>query len=145
MTIREANKYDKTEIIEMLKCFRDESPMKQYFQQDDMEHWESILANVFAGQGKIFIEEGKGLFFCLFIPSIWSKKVLVLHEIAWYVLPEHRQGRTGYRLLKAYLEYANDLKNTGRIAYFTLSKITSSPNLHYEKLGFRKIDENWIQ
>jgi hypothetical protein len=47
--------------------------------------------------------------------------------------------------LKAYLEYANELKNSGRIKYFTLSKIANSPNLKYEKLGFRKIDENWIQ
>jgi N-acetylglutamate synthase-like GNAT family acetyltransferase len=143
--IRQATKYDKTEIIEMLKCFRDESPIKQYFQDDDIEHWEIILTNVFAGQGKIFIEQGKGLFFCLLLPSIWSKKVLVLHEIAWYVLPQYRNGTSGYKLLKAYLEYANKLKNSGRIKYFTLSKIATSPNLKYEKLGFRKIDENWIQ
>jgi len=143
--IRQATKYDKTEIIEMLKCFRDESPIKQYFQDDDIEHWEMILTNVFAGQGKIFIEQGKGLFFCLILPSIWSKKVLVLHEVAWYVLPQYRNGTSGYKLLKAYLEYANELKNSGRIKYFTLSKIEISPNLKYEKLGFRKIDENWIQ
>ena len=143
--IRQATKYDKTEIIEMLKCFRDESPIKQYFQDDDIEHWEMILTNVFAGQGKIFIEQGKGLFFCLILPSIWSKKVLVLHEVAWYVLPQYRNGTSGYKLLKAYLEYANELKNSGKIKYFTLSKIATSPNLKYEKLGFRKIDENWIQ
>ena len=45
MTIREANKYDKTEIIEMLKCFRDESPMKQYFQQQSLisQFWKQDL------------------------------------------------------------------------------------------------------
>ena len=104
-----------------------------------------MLDSILAGQGVIFIEEGKGLLAALIMPSIWNDKVFVMHELAWYVRPEHRRSSIGYRLLKAYILYGNELKNKERIKYFTLSKLDTSPNLKYEKQGFRKKDENWIQ
>jgi N-acetylglutamate synthase-like GNAT family acetyltransferase len=143
--IRQANKYDKTQIIDFMKCFRDESPLKEIFASNDETQLSNLINNILAGQGRIFIKDKVGFFMCLILPSIWNHETFVLHEIAWYVLPEYRNGTSGYKLLKAYLEYANELKNSGRIKYFTLSKIANSPNLKYEKLGFRKIDENWIQ
>jgi len=79
------------------------------------------------------------------LPSIWSPQILVLQELAWYVLPEYRNTTIGYRLVKAYLNYAEQLVRNDRIRYYTLNKMVSSPNLKYEKLGFRKIDEIWIQ
>jgi len=48
-------------------------------------------------------------------------------------------------LVKAYINYGNEVKKNGRIILFTLSKLSSSPNLKYDKFGFKKIDENWIQ
>lgn len=143
--IRQANKYDKTQIINFMKCFRDESPLKEIFASDDETQINNLINNILAGQGKIFIEDNVGFFMCLILPSIWNHKIFVLHEIAWYVLPQYRNGKSGYKLLKAYLEYAKELKGSDKIKYFTLSKIATSPNLKYEKLGFRKIDENWIQ
>jgi len=143
--IRQATKYDMSEVIGMMKKFRAESPIRELMDVEDEDYWRQMLNDIFAGRGKVFIEEGKGLLICMVLPSIWSPQILVLQELAWYVLPEYRNTTIGYRLVKAYLNYAEQLVRNDRIRYYTLNKMVSSPNLKYEKLGFRKIDEIWIQ
>lgn len=143
--IRQATKYDMSEVIGMMKKFREESPIRELMDVEDEDYWRQMLNDIFAGRGKVFIEEGKGLLICMVLPSIWSPQILVLQELAWYVLPEYRNTTIGYRLVKAYLNYAEQLVRNDRIRYYTLNKMVSSPNLKYEKLGFRKIDEIWIQ
>lgn len=143
--IRQMTKYDVSEIIGMMKKFRAESPIQELLDIEDEEYWRQMLSGILAGGGKVFMEDGKGLLMCMILPSIWSPKILVLHELAWYVLPEYRNTTVGYRLMKAYMNYAKQLVNSGRIKYYTLNKMVSSPNLKFEKHGFRKIDEIWIQ
>lgn len=140
--IRIATKHDKTDIYEMMHSFRKEAYSPEYNDAKDIEH---LLNPIFAGQGVIFIEEGKGLLMAIIVPTIWNKDVLVMHELAWYVKPEHRNTTIGYRLFISYLNYAKKLKEEGRIKFFTISKMDTSPDLKYEKFGFRIKDENWIQ
>ena len=142
--IRVANRFDVDEICDLMKQFRAESPVRDVY-GEDVEHFMQLLNNIFAGQGMIFIAPGKGLLMSIVLPSIWSNKVKTLHELAWYVRPEFRVGTVGPRLFKAYVDYGKQLKADGRIGFFTVSKLPSSPTLKYEKHGFRKIDENWIQ
>ena len=118
--IRKATKYDKTQIIEMMKLFRAESHIEQYRDLDNVDYWNRLLDNIFAGQGIIYIEENVGLIMGLIIPTIWCDKTLALHELAWYVKPEFRNTTTGYRLLKAYVDYGKQLKENGRIKMFTI-------------------------
>lgn len=143
--IRQANKYDKTEIIQMMKAFRQEADMPELLDIDNEEYWNQLLDNIFAGQGVVFLEEGKGLIMALITPTIWCNKTYAMHELAWYVKPEQRNTTIGYRLFISFLNYAKKLKEEGRIKYFTMTKLDVSPNLKYEKYGFRKKDENWIQ
>lgn len=143
--IRKATKYDKTTIIELMKLFREESPIKELLSEDNQEYWNHLLDNIFAGAGAVFIDDNKGLLMCMVLPTIWNDKIFALHELAWYVKPEYRGGTTGYKLLKAYLDFGQQLKKDGRVRYFTMTKMISSPDIDYSKLGFRKIDENWIQ
>ena len=140
--IRQATKYDKKEICEMMRLFRLEADLPEYQDVEDIEH---LLNPIFAGQGVIFIEEGKGLLMAIIAPTIWCNKTLVMYELAWYVKPEHRNTTTGYRLFVSYLNYGKKLKEEGRIKFFTVSKMDTSPDLKYEKFGFRIKDENWIQ
>lgn len=142
--IRQATKYDKTEVIRLMKLFRAESPVKQIYFEDDEEHWHKLLDNIFAGAGAVFLEHGKGLLMCMVLQSVWSSKVFGLHELAWYVEPQYRNGTTGFKLLKAYLDYADELKESKRINFCILSKLPQTPNLDYTKFGFAKLDENWI-
>jgi GNAT superfamily N-acetyltransferase len=143
--MREATKYDKTKIVEMMKKFRDESGFNEYMHLENESYFDTLLDNIFAGQGIIFYEENKGLLMALVLPSIWCNKTFALHELAWYVMPEYRNTTIGYRLFKAYIEYGKKLKLIGRIKYFTMTKLDISPNFNYAKYGFHKKDENWVQ
>ena len=143
--IRKATKYDKTQIIEMMKLFRAESHIEQYRDLDNVNYWNRLLDNIFAGQGIIYIEDNVGLIMGLIVPTIWCDKTLSLHELAWYVKPEFRNTTTGYRLLKAYVDYGKQLKEEGRIKMFTITKMVTSPDIKYGRFGFSKLDENWIQ
>lgn len=143
--IRQANKYDKTEILEMMKQFRQESRIAQYQRLNNPDYWNELLDSILAGRGVVFIEEGKGLIMGIIGPVIWCNKTLALYELAWWVKPEYRNGTTGYKLVKSYIEYAKKLKQENRIVLFTLSKLPDTPNLDYTKLGFVKVDENWMQ
>lgn len=143
--IRIANKFDKKEIIQMLRMFRLESNIKQYQHLDNEEYIDYLLDQILNGMGIIYIEEGKGMIIGLIAPVIWCNKHYALHELAWYVKPEYRNTTIAYKLVKAYIEFGKQLKENKRVILFTLSKLPDTPSLNYEKLGFKKIDENWMQ
>jgi len=143
--IRQATKYDKTQIIELMKLFRAEAQIEQFNNLDNEPYWNKLLDTILAGAGVVFIEEGKGLLMALISHTAWCDKTFQMYELAWYVKPEYRQTSVGYRLLKSYIEYGRKLKEDGRITMFTIAKMVSSPDIKYEKFGFSKLDESWIQ
>jgi hypothetical protein len=143
--IRQATKYDKTQVIQMMQLFRAESNIEQYKDLDNVEYWNRLLDSILSGQGVIYIEEDVGLIMGVVMPTIWCDKTLVLNELAWYVKPQYRNTTVGYRLLKAYVEYGKELKRSGRIKMFTIAKMVTSPDIKYGRFGFSKLDEIWIQ
>jgi hypothetical protein len=143
--IRKATRQDKAQIIEMMKLFRAESNIKQYQGLDNEPYWNRMLDTILAGAGVVFIEDGVGLIMAIITPTIWCDKTLYMQELAWYVKPEKRNTSIGYRLLKKYVDYGNELKLEGRIAMFAIAKMITSPDIKYGKFGFTKLDENWIQ
>lgn len=143
--IRKATKYDKLQIIEMMKAFREESNIEQYKHLDNLTYWNKLLDTILAGQGVIFIDDGKGLIMALITHTAWCDRTFQMYELAWYVKPEFRNTTVGYRLLKEYIDYGQQLKDQGRIKLFTIAKMVTSPNIKYDKFGFKKLDETWIQ
>ncbi len=142
--IRPANKFDLPELRQMMREFRSESPVSFLHDIDNEQHFDALMMRVFAGAGVCFIEQGKGAIIGVVFPSIWCDKTLVLSELAWYVRPEHRGGTVGYRLLKSYMNAAEQMKAEGRIKAFTMAKMTSSPDINYGRFGFKKLEESWI-
>jgi GNAT superfamily N-acetyltransferase len=143
--IRQATKFDKTEIIEMMKQFRLEADLPEYIGEENEEYWNLLLDTILVGKGVVFLKEGKGLLMALIHPTIWDNRINTMQELAWYVKPEFRHTTVGYRLLKAYIEYGDELKEDGRIKFYSVSKMDTSPDIKYQKFGFRKKDENWIK
>lgn len=142
--IRQATKHDKKQIIDLIRLIRDESEIEE-LQFENEEQWNRLLDTMLAGAGIIYIEDGKGLIMGLIIPSIWCDKSLILHEVMWFVKKEYRKSTIGYRLFDAYVKYGKKLKDEKRIKYFVMGKLPTSPNIKYEKYGFKKTDESWIQ
>jgi N-acetylglutamate synthase-like GNAT family acetyltransferase len=143
--IRQATRQDKPQIIEMMKLFRAEADIVQYRNLDNEPYWNRLLDTILAGAGIIFIEDNVGLIMALITPTVWCDKTLYMQELAWYVVPDKRNTSVGYRLLKKYVDYGNQLKQEGRIAMFAIAKMVTSPDVKYGKFGFSKLDENWIQ
>ena len=143
--IRQATKYDKKQIIELMKLFRAEANIKQYHGLNNESYWNKLLDHIFAGAGIIFIENGVGLIMGLITHTPWCDKTFQMYELAWYVKSENRHTTVGYRLLKTYIDYGKKLKEEGRIEMFTIAKLSTSPNIKYDKFGFTKLDETWIQ
>jgi N-acetylglutamate synthase-like GNAT family acetyltransferase len=142
--IRQANKFDKPQMIEMLRMFRNESPIQQYKELENESYINRLLDSIIAGQGVIFIDDDIGFIMGIKIPTIWDDTKIALHELAWFVKKEYRHKTTGYRLFKTYINYAKQLKDEGKIALYTITKMTTSPDINYGKYGFDKIEENWI-
>jgi N-acetylglutamate synthase-like GNAT family acetyltransferase len=143
--IRQATRQDKPQIIEMMKLFRAEADIVQYRTLDNEPYWNRLLDTILAGAGVVFIEDNVGLIMALITPTVWCDKTFYMQELAWYVKPEKRNTSTGYRLLKRYVDYGNQLKDVGRISMFAIAKMVTSPDIKYGKFGFSKLDENWIQ
>lgn len=143
--IRQANKFDKQDIISLMLEFKNESDIQELREINNPEYWDRLLNTILAGAGIIFIEPGKGLIMGLISHSVWCDKTLQLYELAWYVKPEYRNTSLGYRLLKSYVDYGNELKQLGRIKFFSIAKMVTSPDIKYDRFGFKKLDENWIQ
>jgi GNAT superfamily N-acetyltransferase len=125
--------------------FRAEADIEHYKHLDNVVYWNKLLDNIIAGQGVVFLEQGKGLLMAIITHTAWCDRTFQMYELAWYVKPEYRNTTIGYRLLKKYIDYGKQLKEQGRIKFFSIAKMISSPNIKYDKFGFNKLDETWIQ
>jgi hypothetical protein len=143
--IYRATKFHKPIIIDLMTKFADESPIDYCHSYSDMEYGNKLLDEIFAGRGAIFLADDYGILMSMILPCIWSDKIFGLHELAWYVTPEKRGGMAGYKLIKEYNKFGELLKTTGRIKYYTMSRLVTSPDMDYSRFGYRKQDEIWIQ
>lgn len=145
--IRLANKFDTDHIIRMLKSYRSATPWKRMALCDNESYIRTMLNHIFAGKGVVFLSEREaepvGMLIAIKNSNIWDPSLLVMNELCYWVDPEHRGGSSGYRLLAAYKEYCDDLKQQGAIEAYTVSKMVNSPDLDYGRFGFEKLEETW--
>lgn len=145
--VREATPFDIPALIGMLRQYRDCAPLPFLSEADDSIYITRVLTEVMAGRGVCLVAEMNGIVGMLIAhvaPSMWSPKHLVMTEMAYWVNPEARGSSAGYRLLKAYEEHGKALKDQGRISAFFISKMSTSPDIKYDKFGFSKLEEMWV-
>lgn len=132
----------------MLKHFRDADKFGIVKQNNNRDYIVAVLSEILAGKGIIFIAEKEkpvGMLIAMIMESFWNPLNKELHELAFWVEPEYRGGTHGFRLLKAYEQYGLELKQQKRIDCFYVTKMVDSPDLKYNKFGFEKLEENWVQ
>ena len=149
MNIRQANKFDTPRIIEMLKNYREVTPISSFKECNNEEHMIAILSHIIAGKGIALIAESDnkivGMMLSVIDQSLWDPKICVLKELAYWVELESRGSTAGYRLLLEYNRVARSLLVTGRINHWTISKMSNSPDLDYSRFGFTRVEETWSQ
>jgi N-acetylglutamate synthase-like GNAT family acetyltransferase len=145
--IRMANKWDVDDIIRMLKNYRSATPWMRLAQCDNEPYIRTLLAQIFAGRGVVFLATREdttvGLLMAIKNPNIWDPDLMVMQELCYWIDPEWRGGTSGYRLLMAYRDHCEGLKQSGHIEAYTISKMVNSPDLDYERFGFNKLEETW--
>ena len=146
--IRHANKFDMDEIIRMLIAYREKAPTKFLQETNDRPYIEGLLSNIITGAGFILLsvkeEEVTGMIIAAKHPNIWNPAVMQISEVAFWVDEAHRGGRTAHRLIHAYIQECEELQQTKQIEFFTISKMCNSPDLSYDRFGFEKLEETWI-
>ena len=146
--IRPATPWDGPAIESMLERYKNSSPL-EFHKKTSIDFARKILAQIWAGAGVAFVAEDSsgihGMIIAIKNRNIWDPEIITINELAYWVNPERRGTSSGYRLLKAYVDHCKALKETGEIEYYTVSKMSTSPDLDYGRFGFNKLEEMWSQ
>lgn len=148
LQIREANKFDMPALLNMLHAYSLATPLEFLKFAWDAEYATKILTDSMAGRGLVLVAEKTepiGMLVATINPSQWQLNKFLMTELAYWVQPEHRGSTAGYRLLKSYQQKGNELKAQKRIENFLISKMSCSPDLKFDKFGFSKLEEFWVQ
>ena len=149
MKIRYANKFDIPALITMMKHYREQSPLPCLLRSNNEEYVTKMLTEILVGRGVIFVADYEGLTVGMLIAmrnhNLWDPEIMAINELAYWVEPEHRNTSAGYKLLSKYRNWCEQAKMLGTIDYYTISKMVNSPDLKYDKFGFKKLEEMWEQ
>lgn len=146
--IREANPFDMPALMGMMRGYVAEAPMETLKDSSlhNQAHIESLMASLMAGRGFILIDdEGRGFIAAMVNQNVWCPSVYELHELAWWVRPEHRGSTIGGRLWKNFAEKAQDLLDNGRVQIICSSVLFASPKINYEKRGWRLMQKTYFK
>jgi len=148
LEIRQATKHDINHLVEMLMHYKDATPVER-FSSCTRERLLEVVSHIIAGAGLAMIavkdNQPIGMLLGVIDLNIWDESIRVLKEVSYWVEPEHRGSSAGYRLIKEYSDHARSLHNRGMLSFWTISKMTNSPDLDYSRFGYEKIEETWYQ
>jgi len=143
--IRHATKFDVPRLIEMLWHYHDSGSIDNLSVINDKSAMK-ILSVIIAGGGIALVSEKNniitGMLLAICVPYLWDNTKLVMNEVAYWVEPEYRGSTAGYKLLKKYVELCDDMKDEGRIQFYTMSQMNGQ-HLNYERFGFKPIEQTW--
>jgi len=148
MNIREINRFDYDAICELMIQFARESNIKTYDKDTyDYDYAKNILLRCEkTGVSLVAENEGKivGMILSMRVQEVWMPEIIRLRELAWWVLPEWRHTTVGARLFSEYRKRSQELKDSGKISGYTISKLYNSPDFDYESRGFRFIESTYM-
>lgn len=140
--MREANKFDIPALIEMMRGYAKESPIKALQDSDNEDHVKNIFLALINGRGFVLIEDDKGMLAAVITKNFWNPSVIEIKELAWWVHPDHRNGMVGGRLFVGFVNKAKQLIVKGRAHIMTASLINE---VNIEKQGFKRIESTYVR
>lgn len=147
MNIRNANKFDLPHILDMLRDFRNATPIDMMRDCDNEEYINKLYHHIILGGGiALIVEDEKpfGMIIGVKDHNIWDPEIKVLRELVYWVDPAYRGTTAGYRLLKEYNKQAQQLVDDKKIKLFTMTKMVNSPDLDFSRFGYKKTEEVWV-
>jgi hypothetical protein len=146
--IRKATAIDMFALVEMMRGYVAEAPMETLkdVSLHNQRHIEELLSSLIAGRGFILIDEDcRGFIAAMTINNVWCPSICELHELAWWVNPNHREGTVGGRLWKSFDAIAQEFLDCGRAQIICTSLIANSPTINYEKRGYKLMQKTYFK
>ncbi len=144
--IRNANKFDIPQILDMLRNYRDAGIV---IGVDDVTSEETpikIMTHILAGGGMALVSEKKnkltGMLLALKTPLLWDMSKFVMNEIAYWVESNDRNTTTGYRLISEYTELCDVMIDMKQITRYTITQLEGQ-SLDYGRFGLKPIEHTW--
>ena len=147
MIVREANKFDLPYILDMLRNFREATPIEMMRECDNEEYINKIFHHIILGGGVALVAEDQqpeGMIIGIKDQSIWDPDIKILRELVYWVEPDARGSSAGYRLIKEYNKRAEQMRQDDQIAMYTMTKMVNSPDLDFSRFGYQKTEEVWV-
>lgn len=147
MQIRNAKPKDFPDIKRLMVDFANHNPVEDLHNpQYDELYTDRVLQHIYK-EGLIIVCEHHNRVIGMLLASIqgdiWLPHVKRMTEIAWWVEEQYRGTTAGARLLKHYISVGIECQERGIISSFTLTTLTTTPELQLEKRGWEPIDINW--
>jgi N-acetylglutamate synthase-like GNAT family acetyltransferase len=146
--IRHATKYDMPALLEMMRDYSAQAPQEAIKNKDvhNEAHVKQVFTNMLAGKGFVLIDdEQRGFIAAMVTTNIWCPEVYELHELAWWVKPEHRTGTLGGRLWREFNRIAQDMIEDGRIDVACTSVLANSQFIDYSKRGYKLMQATFFK
>lgn len=146
--IRQATKYDIPKITEMMREYANEAPvetLKDPINQNE-QYFSQLIYELISGKGFVLVDnELNGMLIALITQNVWCPKVIELKELAWWVKPEHRKGTLGGKLWLEFNKISEELLDSGRINIVCSTVMVNSPDINYEKRGYKKLETTYFK
>ena len=147
MKVRLANKFDLPVVLDMLRNFRNHTPIDMMRECNNEEYINKLFHHVILGGGVALIAEDKdvaGMIIGVKDQNVWDPEVKVLRELVYWVEPQYRGSTAGYKLLLRYNKLAQELVDEQKINMYTMTKMVNSPDLDFTRFGYKKTEEVWV-
>ena len=146
--IRKATRYDIPNLICLIREYSKEIPIEIYKNKElhDEKYVTNLLYTIIKVRGFVLIDDDfRGMLIAVIIGNIWCPKSYELHELAWWVKPEHRNASLGGRLWIEFNKEAQKMLNEKRVSSVYTSLMENSPSIDYEKRGFKKLETKYFR
>ena len=146
--IRQATRYDMECLVEMTRQYATEFPSKLASNPSnfDADNIRALYFSIMSGRGFILLDtELKGFLVAIILNNTWFPKILEMHELAWWVKPEHRNTSIGGKLWLEFNRQANEYIESGRIQAVITSLAANSPAIDYKKRGYKMLETSYLK
>lgn len=146
--IRKATRHDIPTLVWMMREYAKEAPIPVLTKQDshDSNHVGQLIFEIINGRGFVLIDDDyRGMIAAIITPNVWCPKLLELRELAWWVMPEHRNKSLGGRLWVGFDALAQDMLDSKRVSFVCTTVMANSPLIDYTKRGYKPLEATFFR
>ena len=138
--IRDAYRHEIPLLVEMMRDYSAQSPVPvlRASTAHNTDHVSRLFFELIAGRGFVLIDDQqRGFLAAVVTTNVWCPDVRELHELAWWVDPEHRNSTIGGRLWTEFNHRASDMLREKMIDFACTSVLSNSPMIDYTKRDYQ--------